>query len=447
MPNKIKDIADRAHLREDYFTSSTLAPASERGPRLHNNLERGHKETMRVAYLVNQYPKVSHTFVRREIRALEDRGVNVERFSIRDTAGELSDDDDRDESGRTTVLLNPDPKVAAMSLASAVARVAVAAPLGFRAALGLALRFAQAADRKSVHAAYLGEAARLKLLCAQRGVTHVHAHFGTNPTTVAALCHALGGPPYSFTAHGPEEFDRPDRLALDLKIRGAKFVVGVSSFGRSQLLRRTPAAEWNKIKVVPCGVDDAFLGERFLRPMPNEPRLCCIGRLCEQKGQLLLVEAAARVRDRIGAFKLVLVGDGELRKNVEGLIQDNDLGDVVSITGWAAGAQVREELLAARAVVLPSFAEGLPVVIMESLALQRPVISTFVAGIPELVDDACGWLVPAGSVEPLVNAMVAALSAPVDELHTMGAVGRQRVLERHDARIAAALLHEAFAAT
>ncbi len=400
---------------------------------------------MRVAYLVNQYPKVSHTFIRREIRALEDRGVAVERFSIRDTAAELKDDDDRAESARTTVLLPSDRGAAATSLAAALARVALGSPQRFQHAVGAAVSFAQAADRKAVHGAYLGEAARLKLLCDERGVEHVHAHFGTNSTTVAALCHALGGPRFSFTAHGPEEFDRPEILALEQKISGAKFVVGVSSFGRSQLLRRTPAAEWNKIKVVPCGVDDAFLGERFLAPLDGARRLCCVGRLCEQKGQLLLVEAAARVRDRIGAFELVLVGDGELRKNVEALVDQYQLGDVVRITGWASGPTVREELLAARAMVLPSFAEGLPVVIMEALALERPVISTFVAGIPELIDESCGWLVPAGSIDPLVDAMIAALTAPVPALRARGSVGRQRVLVRHDAKVAAALLDAAFA--
>ncbi len=401
---------------------------------------------MRIGYLINQYPKVSHTFVRREMKALEDRGVVVERFSIRDTSKELKDDEDKAEARRTTVLLPDDKAAAAMSLGLALAQAATSSPMLLKQATQLAIRLAQKADRKAVHAAYLGEAARLKVLCDERGIDHVHAHFGTNSTTVAALCHALGGPRYSFTAHGPEEFDKPDLLALDDKIAGARFVVGVSSFGRSQLLRRTPADQWDKVKVVPCGVDDSFLGERFLSPMDGRKRLCCIGRLCEQKGQLLLVEAAARVRERVGDFELVLVGDGELRANVETLIQKHGLGDVVTITGWASGPTVREELLKSRAMVLPSFAEGLPVVIMEALALERPVISTYVAGIPELVDAGCGWLVPAGSVDALVEAMVSALEAPVSELRAKGSEGRRRVVTRHDAKVAAALLEAAFAA-
>jgi colanic acid/amylovoran biosynthesis glycosyltransferase len=399
---------------------------------------------MRIGYLVNQYPKVSHTFVRREIRALEDRGVHVERFSIRDTSAEVKDDDDRAELARTHVLLSPDRMVAGTSLARALAKAAARSPRRFQEASTLAIRFAQRADRQVVHAAYLGEAARLYELAEAHKLDHIHAHFGTNSTTVAALCHALGGPGFSFTAHGPEEFDRPDLLALDEKIARARFVVGVSSFGRSQLLRRTPIEQWDKVKVVPCGVDDNFLGEQWLSPVPAVPRLVCVGRLCEQKGQMLLVEAAARVRDRFGPFELVLVGDGELRGHVEGLTKQYGLENVVRITGWASGAEVRSELLGARAMVLPSFAEGLPVVIMEALALQRPVLSTFVAGIPELVDSGCGWLVPAGSVDALVEAMIQALSTAPETLSAMGVEGRRRVVSRHTAAVAAALLDDAF---
>jgi len=399
---------------------------------------------MRIGYLVNQYPKVSHTFVRREIRALEARGVHVERFSIRDTAHEVKDDDDREEAKRTHVLLPTDKLAAATSLATATTKAATSSPARFKEASALALRFAHKAERQLVHAAYLGEAARLLEWSRTLQLDHIHAHFGTNSTSVAALCHALGGPGFSFTAHGPEEFDKPDLLALDEKIARARFVVGVSSFGRSQLLRRTPVDQWDKVKVVPCGVDDAFLGERYLQPTTSPARLVCVGRICEQKGQLLLVEAAARVRDRIGHFELVLVGDGEMRGHVEALVARHGLHDVVRITGWASGAEVRSELLAARAMVLPSFAEGLPVVIMEALALERPVISTYVAGIPELVDEGCGWLVPAGSVDALVQAMEQALSASPVTLMTRGREGRRRVVERHDARVAAAILESAF---
>lgn len=402
--------------------------------------------TKKVAYLVNQYPKVSHTFIRREIQALEDLGFQIERFSVRDTRAEATDDADRAEACRTHVLLENTTQ-GALALGRATLKRAWKAPARTLDALRLALHLGGRSERGPlIHLAYLAEAARLLEMLEAHGVEHVHAHFGTNSTTVALLTQALGGPGYSFTAHGPEEFDRPENISLADKISKARFVVGVSSFGRSQLLRRTRGREWKKVRVVPCGVDESFLGEAFLKPIPAARRLVCVGRICEQKGQLLLLEAAAILQEEGMDFELVLVGDGEMRPQAEELIRARGLERRVRITGWATGERVRDEVNAARALVLPSFAEGLPVVIMEALALRRPVISTYVAGIPELVEPGrCGWLVPAGDVPSLVVAMREALQAAPEELERMGAEGRRRVLERHDAHKAASILGEAFA--
>jgi glycosyltransferase involved in cell wall biosynthesis len=172
-----------------------------------------------------------------------------------------------------------------------------------------------------------------------------------------------------------------------------------------------------------------------------------VGRLCEQKGQLLLVEAVARLAARGVRMELVLAGDGEMRADVEQAIARHRLEQAVRITGWIGGERVREEILAARALVLPSFAEGLPVVIMEALALRRPVITTYVAGIPELVRDGIeGWLVPAGNVEALAEAMADALSAPAADLARRGDAGRERVLARHAVQTEAAKLQALIAA-
>jgi glycosyltransferase involved in cell wall biosynthesis len=149
---------------------------------------------------------------------------------------------------------------------------------------------------------------------------------------------------------------------------------------------------------------------------------------------MLLLEAVRQLATEGLHFKLVLVGDGPLRENIEAEIARFDLQDYIEITGWASSTEVRQQILASRALVLPSFAEGLPVVIMEALALGRPVISTYVAGIPELVEPGiCGWLVPAGSLEPLTAAMKSALTSPVEKLETMGQVGAQSVASQHNA--------------
>jgi glycosyltransferase involved in cell wall biosynthesis len=224
-------------------------------------------------------------------------------------------------------------------------------------------------------------------------------------------------------------------------------VVAISSYGRSQLSRWVAYREWPKIKEVHCGLDPQFLNAP-VTPVPDVPRLVCVGRLCEQKGQLLLMEAAHHLRQRGVAFELVLAGDGEMRHEVEDLIERFDLQGEVTITGWVSSERVAQELQLARAMVLPSFAEGLPVVIMEALAMGRPVVSTYIAGIPELVSPGeCGWLVPAGSVDALTDAMEDVLRADAGKLATMADEGRRRVRERHSAATEAQKLLTFFSAT
>jgi colanic acid/amylovoran biosynthesis glycosyltransferase len=398
---------------------------------------------MRVAYLVNQYPSISHTFVRREIEALERLGVQVERYSIRPMSEKaLPDPADLRELAITHALLGRGGR----ALLPSVARMAAARPALFARAEQLTVRIGKRSERGLLrNFAYLAEACALVEQLEKANVQHVHAHFGTNSAAVAMLAHELGGPSYSFTAHGPEEFDKPDLIALREKIARAAFVVGVSSFGRSQLYRYCAAKDWDKVQVVRCGVDASYMAHEP-SPVPDVPRLVSVGRLSEQKGQLLLVEAAAQLKNEGRSFELVLVGDGPMRPEVEALIARERLSAHVRITGWASGDEVRREIEASRVFVLPSFAEGLPVVLMEALGRGRPVITTYIAGIPELVkNEVNGWLVPAGSVDDVAVAMRAALDATPERLTEMGRVGFQRVREMHDAEQNAKLLADLFA--
>jgi glycosyltransferase involved in cell wall biosynthesis len=175
--------------------------------------------------------------------------------------------------------------------------------------------------------------------------------------------------------------------------------------------------------------------------------LVCVGRLSEQKGQLLLLEAARRLATAGTNFELVLAGDGEMRTEIEQFIARHKLESFIRITGWISSQQVRDEIGAARALVLPSFAEGLPVVIMESMALKRPVISTFIAGIPELVKSGeHGWLMAAGDVDELVKIIQTCLDAAVQDLTVMGQTAHARVFARHHIDIEASRLAELFEA-
>jgi colanic acid/amylovoran biosynthesis glycosyltransferase len=396
---------------------------------------------MRVAYLVNQYPKVSHSFIRREILALERHGLEVLRIALRGWDDELVDLEDERERERTRYVL----REGALPLLLAMTHMLFMRPARLMQALRLAWRMSRRAERPlPVHLIYLAEACRIEPWLRAASIQHLHAHFGTNSAEVAMLVHALGGPRWSFTVHGPEEFDKAQLIGLAEKIRHCAFVVAVSSYGRSQLYRLLEHRHWSKVRVVRCGLEDRYYAVP-IRVAPAARRLICVGRLCEQKGQLLLVEAARRLAELNVDFEIVLAGDGDLRADIEALISRYELKGRMRITGWINGTQVRDEILTARALVLPSFAEGLPVVIMEAMALGRPIISTFVAGIPELVlDGRHGWLVPAGDVDALTSAMRACLDAPTDTLTRMGEAARSRVRVRHDQDAEAAKLAESF---
>lgn len=207
---------------------------------------------MKIAYLINQYPKVSHSFIRREILALERQGFDVQRIALRGWADPLVDAEDLRERDKTSYLLRDG--VAGVALATL--GVMVKSPGRFFGALGLALRMARRADRPlPLHLIYLAVACRMLGWLRASGAGHLHAHFGTNPAEVAMLARALGGPAYSFTVHGPEEFDKPEFLHIKEKIARSAFVVAISSFGRSQLFRWIPFTDWPKVEIVHCGLE------------------------------------------------------------------------------------------------------------------------------------------------------------------------------------------------
>lgn len=399
---------------------------------------------MRLAYLTSYYGRASDSFLRDEIAALRELGHEVATFSIRRPGpAEVVDESIRREQEATDYIL---PGGAGRLLAAS-ARMAARRPGRWLAAKALAWRLGTPGWKGRLWPwAYLMEAAYLAGRIEALGIEHLHNHIGEGSAAVAMLAAHLSGVPFSLTIHGPGEFDIPTLLRLDEKIGRAKFAVAVSEYGRSQLYRWSRPGDWPRIHIVRCGVNPAFL-DRGPVPIADAPRLVFVGRLAEQKGPLVLVEAAARLAREGLAFELVLVGDGPMRGLIEEWVAREGLGDRVRLAGWMGGEGVRAEIAAARALVLPSFAEGLPVVLMEALALGRPAISTYVAGIPELVEPGvCGWLVPAGAVGPLADAMRAALAMPAGQLAALGRAGAARVAARHDVRKEAARLAALFAA-
>lgn len=389
------------------------------------------RPVLKLAYILNTYPQPSQSFIRRELAAIEARGHPVLRLAMRRSEMPLVDPLDQAEGERTAYVLD----AGIFGLLSGLIREGLRAPGAFWRAFARAMRMGRLSDVGRIrHLIYLAEACLVARALREAGVTHMHAHFGTNSAAVAALAHEIGKVGYSFTVHGPEEFDSPRALSLGPKIETSAFTVGVSEFGRSQLCRWISADHWPKAQVVHCGIEpDKFDAVSDLAD--GSVRLVSIGRFAEQKGQLVLIAAMARLRDEGRDVTLRLVGDGPLRPVLEDAIAQTGLQDHVTLTGWLDEAGVRDELRAATALVMPSFAEGLPMVIMEAMASARPVIATYVAGIPELVlPGQTGWLVPAGDDARLADAITEMAETPIDTLRAMGQAGRTRALERHDIR-------------
>lgn len=381
-----------------------------------------------VGYVINQYPMPSHTFIRNEILELERQGIRVERFALRGWGNDIVDTRDKQERSRTQYILCQ----GLLSLIPSALFLIARSPAKFIAAGLNASRLSRGSDRSLLrHFAYLIEACRLARWAEQAGVSHLHAHFGTNAAEVAMQAHLLTDIGYSFTVHGPEEFDKPMQLKLREKASAAKFVVAISSFCQSQLYRWVEFSDWSKIEIVACGLDDTFL-EAAILPSPRRAHLVCVGRLCEQKGQLLLLNVIQLVRQRGIDVHLTLVGDGPMRRQIEAAISKLGLDDFVTITGLVSSDRVRAALIEADALVMASFAEGLPVVIMEAMALGRPVVATSIAGVPELIRDGKeGFLVPAGDSDALADAIERLFALPHNELNQIVRQAKERVRERH----------------
>lgn len=397
---------------------------------------------MRVAYLISEYPKVSHSFIRREIAALERQGVEVLRFAIRGPSDGSPDSADVEELRRTRYVLG----AGAMSTLAHVMAAVVRRPRAFMAAARSAWRLSRRAERSLLHhVAYLVEACIVGNWMHKEKVPHLHAHFGSNPATVAMLAAQINGGTFSFTAHGTVETDAAQFIGIPEKVRRAAHVVAVSEYMRSQMCRWVEPSHWEKISVVHCGLDEGY------RVPPAQPfnavrRFVCVGRLSSEKGQFVLIDALGELRRQGVEAELVLAGDGELRSAIEQHCQLRGVADRVRITGWISGAEVRKEIEASRALVLSSFAEGLPVVLMEAMACARPVIATRVSGIPELVRDGQdGWVVAPGNATELAQAMRRCLETEAPQLQAMGEGARARALERHDVDRSAQQLRQIFA--
>jgi colanic acid/amylovoran biosynthesis glycosyltransferase len=389
---------------------------------------------MRIAYLASRYPQVSHTFIQREVGAVRRAGLTVETLAIRRAQpDEVLSRADREEFERTTSLLPVSPT----KLISVQVRALRTAPFAYLRTLGTALRLTPGGARGTLwQLFYFAEAILMWSLCAERGIRHVHVHFANVSADVAMLATIFGGRAsatetwtWSFTMHGPTEFYDVRHHRLAEKATDADFVVCISDFARSQLMALLPEKAWPKLRVVHCGVDPAI----YARPEPAQRaqqgiEVLCVGRLVPEKGQTILLEAIAHLRGAGRDVRCSFVGDGPSRELLETAIRERGLGGAVRLLGSVGQDEIRTAYSEADVFCLPSFAEGVPVVLMEAMSMELPVVTTRIAGIPELVTDGVnGLLVPPGRADELA----AALQRLVDDLslrRRLGARARETVI-------------------
>jgi len=378
---------------------------------------------MRIAYLTGIYPRATDTFIQREIAGLRDKGVDVSTFSIRRPGDEqIVGTEQKTERDQTFYILPPNP----IALLFSHIQLLFSSPIRYLKALKLAWLTNQPGLRGTLYQLfYFAEAGLLAQQIRTKQIQHLHNHLGDSSCTVAMLAAELGGFTFSFTMHGPYIFFEPYRWRIDEKIKRSLFVICISHFCRSQGMLFAPTETWNRLHIVHCGVDPALFNVVSHNQLGK--RLLYVGRLSAAKGLPVLLESLAMLKSSHPEIFLTVVGDGEDRAELEQMTAGLELNDNVKFVGYKSQAEVREYMQETDVFVLPSFAEGVPVSLMEAMAAGVPVVTTQIAGVSELVENGVsGYIVPPGDVITLAERIKILLTEP--QLRTQfGAAGREKV--------------------
>lgn len=397
-----------------------------------------------LGYITTGYPYVSHTFIQNEVLALRELGVEIDTFAVwRSPKSECRTPADR-EAWETTYVLRP-PRV--LHYAQAHFLGLRTRPRDYLRTLARAIRMGLGSPRDFArHVAYFVQSVVLWDRCRRANIVHLHAHFANVSSDVALLAATLAGDElsWSYTMHGPTEFYDVRHHRLAEKASDARFVVCISDFARSQLMGMISPEHWGKLHVVHCGVDvERFSPVDRVRDQ-GAIRITCVGRLVPEKGQWLLIQAVASMCAAGEQVDLTLVGDGPQRVHLEELARRLEVTRYVEFLGAVAHSEVEGVLQRTDIFCLPSFAEGVPVVLMEAMAMELPVVACRVMGIPELIeDDVSGRLVRPGSSEDLV-AVLSGLAHDAEARRVLGREARARVEAEFDLRGSAAQLRSLY---
>jgi colanic acid/amylovoran biosynthesis glycosyltransferase len=408
---------------------------------------------MKLAYLTSAYPAISHTFILREVESLRRRGLDITTFSIRRAPAEqILSAADRAAAETTVAILPPRwGRLLATHL-----RLLLRAPRAYISTLRAALALAPPGLRGRLwQLFYFIEAVVLWRECERRGIRHVHVHLANAAADLALIAARLGSTldparpwSWSFTMHGPTEFYDLRHFRLPDKVKDAAFVVCISDFARSQLMGLSDPQTWDRLHVVHVGIPvEQFTPSRNGNGGIGSaavPTILYVGRLVPEKGQAVLLEAVARLLEEGRDVRVKLAGEGELRPHLEDLCQEAGIADRVTFLGPVSQERIRDLYAEATIFCLPSFAEGVPVVLMEAMAMGLPVVTTRIAGIPELVEDGAGGIVVApGRADELAGRIAALLDDSGKRLE-LGAGGREKVLAEFDAEGSAVQMHDLF---
>ncbi|MBE9476541.1 MAG: glycosyltransferase family 4 protein [Proteobacteria bacterium] len=392
-------------------------------------MKNGKRPTGPIAYLTGEYPAVSHTFILREVEALRALGADVITCSIRKTDPDQHRGKAEKDAFRTTFYVLARAKNPLNFIRDHVSML-LKSPSRYMKAFGLALKTRSPGLKSFFYQCfYFAEAVVLAQHLLKNNASHIHNHFGDSSCTVTMLASMMAEIPFSFTMHGPTEFFEIDLWFLEEKVARAAFVACISHFCRSQVMAFSNSAHWEKIRIVHCGVNPSL----YSKSSKNfGKKLLFVGRLASVKGVPVLIDAFANILQKHPDARLTLIGDGPDRPAIEALISKHGLDENICITGYLSQLEVAERLSQSDIFILPSFAEGVPVVLMEAMASGLPVITTRIAGIPELVKDGkSGFVVPPSDTKGLEMRMLDLLDDP-SMCERMGKVGRKKVRSEYE---------------
>lgn len=386
------------------------------------------KTQPKVAYLTSLYPAVSQTFIFREIQYLRSQGFTVIPFSVQKTPeAHLMTPPEQKEARETTSLKTWN----LLKYAKAHLKCFFRKPVGYLRVLwrGLTLIRRQPQLFPKI-LGYLLESGLLMDSLLQKKLTHIHVHFANPSATVALLSEAYGSFDYSLSVHGPDIFDNQECNFLREKFQHALFIRCISDYCKSQVQRLLPPQDWHRCHLVRCGVDPEAYQVR-LDPQSSTPQILCVGRLVAAKGYPVLLQACQELVKEGVSFHLTIVGGGPEWEALMQLSQDWGLESYVTFTGPLGQDEVKKHYDLADLFVLPSFAEGVPVVLMEAMAKGIPSISTRITGIPELIHDGeDGFLAPPANVVKLKERMHELLCQP--ELRSkLGSQARKKIVDHY----------------